>query len=112
MKNNWLENIGRVKLLYFSPLFPNVGSAYASQIWMPFFRYVLLVMTASMLFFIFVLKDSRVDRKKFLLIFSIPFCQWVMMYFFNYEHRYLYSFAFVFYITFFMVLSLLKRKKS
>lgn len=94
------KKLSDIKELFFGVFMPWVGSAkWFETLRVPSQWYMFVMFLLSLLVWI-CYKDSNLDRIKFLLLISVVVLGLLVNYFFNTEHRYLYSFAFVLHFTF------------
>jgi len=90
--------------LYFGNMMPWMNDAR----WFPELRvasqWYIYIMSVLSLLVLVQLKNKTIDRRRLLLLLSVPFFSFLVLYMYNTEHRYLYSFAFVIHLFFYSTL--------
>lgn len=88
------DAVSKLDALYFGPLFPTMHSAWGANALLGVSRHLVFGMSLLALFFPLLLRVQGVNRPGILLLAGIPAAGMATMYFFNVEHRYLYSYLF------------------
>lgn len=84
----------KLDALYFGPLLPSMTSARGFDAMLGASRHLAFGMSLLALFFPLLLRMPGINRPAVVLLAAIPLVSIATMYFFNIEHRYLYSFIF------------------
>jgi hypothetical protein len=103
----WITKFLKMKQLFFGLFWPYEYSALFYGTLMKVSQVLLFLMFLFSLLVYICFKTMEVSRAKLALLISLVLCQTLIMYFFNVEQRYVYGFAFVFYITFFTTIFVL-----
>ena len=107
-----LDGFKSLKALFFTYLFPSVGSAANFALLINLSNYFIFFMTIMLGFLYFLLKDKVVEIKKILFLISLLLCTIIMSFFFPPEQRYLYPVLFTIYLLFFTVILHVKKYKQ